>query len=318
MESESVAVRAKGLTVSYGNARGIEDVSLTIDRGAVTGLVGANGAGKSTFMRTLMGFIRSTSGSLDVLGLSAAHESVEIRRHCTYLPGEFVVPSRLTGHQVIDRFTFTRRDMRKVRVQELASTLDVDLTRRVGDLSKGNKQKLGLVLAFSPPADLIVLDEPTSGLDPVLQRVFADLVKEATDEGTTVLLSSHVMSEVQEIAAQVVLLREGRVAFDGKLAEVLARSRRRAVARPTDPDDAPVIAAALAGVTNVDDIRSVDGSVEFSCQGSVDQVLKLLASYDIAGLELAHADLEDAFFPAGGSAFDTATDRDLPDGRSRS
>ncbi|MGV1079650.1 MAG: ABC transporter ATP-binding protein [Candidatus Nanopelagicales bacterium] len=318
MESDSIAVRADSLTVSYGKSRGIEGVSLSIERGSVTGLVGANGAGKSTFMRTLMGFIRATSGSLDVLGLPAARESVEIRRHCTYLPGEFVVPSRLTGHQVIDRFTFTRRGMEADRVESLARTLDVDLTRRVGDLSKGNKQKLGLVLAFAPPADLIVLDEPTSGLDPVLQRVFAGLVKQATDEGKTVLLSSHVMSEVQEIAAQVVLLREGRVAFDGKLSEVLAQSRRRAVARPTDHGEAPAIAAALVGIANVDDIRQVDGSVEFACQGSVDQVLKLLATYDIAGLELAHADLEDAFFPAGGSVFQEASDRHTQDGRVQS
>lgn len=297
MESESVAVRASDLTVSYGKSRGIENVSLTIERGSVTGLVGANGAGKSTFMRTLMGFIRSTSGSLDVFGLPAARESVQIRRRSTYLPGEFVVPGRLTGHQVIDRFTFTRTDIPTDRVEELARTLNVDLTRKVGDLSKGNKQKLGLVLAFAPPVDLIVLDEPTSGLDPVLQRVFAGLVKQVTDDGATVLLSSHVMSEVQEIAAQVVLLSEGRIAFDGKLDDVLARSRRRAIVRPADQSHASAITQALHNLSHVEDIQQSEGTIEFACEGSVDQVLKLLAHYDVTGLELAHADLEDAFFP---------------------
>lgn len=296
MGSEALAVEARNLTTSYGRVRGIVDINLYLARGEVLGLVGANGAGKTTFIRTLLDFIRPTSGTIQVFGHSSRHDSVTVRGLCTYLPGEFVLPARLTGHQAVTRFTFARPDVSPAAVAELAERLDVDLIRRVGDLSKGNRQKLGLVLAFAPPAALIVLDEPTSGLDPLLQRAFAGLVREAVDRGSTILLSSHVMTEVEQIADRVALLRDGSLAVVDDVAALLARSRRRAHARPANPDDAPAIAAALGRIGSVTDLHVVDGTVDFACQGSVDPIIKLLADYDLASLDLAHADLEDSFF----------------------
>ncbi|MEO6205484.1 MAG: ABC transporter ATP-binding protein, partial [Mycobacteriales bacterium] len=153
------------------------DVDLTVERGQVMGLVGANGAGKTTLMRTLLDFVRPTSGSLRAFGHDSVKDAVAVRRLSAYLPGELLVPPRLTGYQALERFSFARRPrLDRARVATLAQRLDLDLSRRFGDLSKGNKQKVGLVLAFAPRVDLLVLDEPTSGLDPLVQREFGVLL----------------------------------------------------------------------------------------------------------------------------------------------
>lgn len=290
------ALEARALTTSYGPSRGIVDVDLRFDRGEVVGLVGANGAGKTTFMRTLLDFIRPTSGAVAVLGLDSRRDSVEVRRRCTYLPGELVLPPRLTGHQVLQRFAFTRSKADLRRAPEVAERLDLDLSRKVGDLSKGNKQKVGLVLAFGPRADLLVLDEPTSGLDPLLQRTFAEMVAEAVDRGATVLLSSHVMTEVEQIASRVALLRSGRLVTFAQMAEVRARSRRRGTARPVEAVDVQPLAEALRAVPGVEDVVVGGDGVSFACAGAVDALVKALAAFRLAALDLAHADLEDAFF----------------------
>jgi len=173
--SQPPAIEARSLTKTYGRARarGIVEVDLTVVPGEVLGLVGANGAGKTTFMRTLLDFIRPSSGSLSVLGHDSVRDSVAVRNLATYLPGELVIPPRLTGDQALQRFAFARPRLDPARVAALADRLNLDLSRRIGDLSKGNKQKVALVLAFAPRAQLLVLDEPTSGLDPLLQREFA-------------------------------------------------------------------------------------------------------------------------------------------------
>lgn len=293
---ETAAIRATNLTKSYGKSRGIEDVSLTVKPGEVMGLVGESGAGKSTFLRALMNFIFPTSGSLEVFGQSVVNNSVAVRKRSTYLPGEFVVPARLSGRQTLRRYAFTRRQLSKDRVNDLADRLKLDLSRKVGELSKGNKQKVALVLAFAPKADLIVLDEPTSGLDPILQRTFAGMVREVTAQGTTVILSSHVMSEVQHIADRVALLREGKLAAVGDVGELLQGSRRRGNIHPKRAEDVGTVAAELNAISQISDV-AIDGTeISFACDGEVDPIIKLLAGFDIESLDLAHADLEDAFF----------------------
>ncbi len=296
MDDSDIAVEARSLTKSYGTVRGIADVTLTIANGEVMALVGANGAGKTTLMRTLLDLIRPSSGSVRVFGHVTTTESVQVRRLCSYLPGDFVVPARLTGYQAIRRYSFTRTDMSLESVDALASRLDVDLSRRVGELSKGNRQKVGLVLAFAPKARLIVLDEPTSGLDPILQRTFNVLVAEAVGSGSTVLLSSHVMSEVQQIADRVMLLRNGSVALVDDVSALLRRSRRRAQVRPGQQSDVAGLAEGLSQISTVTDVQAGDGAISFAHAGSIDPVVKFLASYEIESLDLSHADLDDAFF----------------------
>jgi ABC-2 type transport system ATP-binding protein len=294
----SPALEARSLTKSYGRSRGIVDIDLRIDAGEVVGLVGANGAGKSTFMRTMLDFIRPTSGSVEIFGLDSVRDSVDVRRQTSYLPGELVLPRRLTGHEAVDRYTLARRTVDKAEVRSLAERLDLDLSRRVGDLSKGNKQKVGLILAMAPKVDLLVLDEPTSGLDPLLQREFAAMVAERAAEGATVLLSSHVMSEVEQVASRVALLRAGRIATVDDLATIRSRARRRAIVRLADRSDPRALADRLTQLSAVSDVTADGATVTFACSGDMDAVIKAVAEFAIVSLDVAHADLEDAFFSA--------------------
>jgi ABC-2 type transport system ATP-binding protein len=308
--SQPPAIEARSLTKTYGRARarGIVAVDLVVAPGEVLGLVGANGAGKTTFMRTLLDFIRPSSGSLSVLGHDSVRDSVAVRKLATYLPGELVIPPRLTGDQTLQRFAFARPRLDPGRVAALADRLNLDLSRRIGDLSKGNKQKVGLVLAFAPRAQLLVLDEPTSGLDPLLQREFAALAREATADGTTILLSSHVMSEVEQMASRVALMREGRIALVGDVAEISVKARRRGRVRPRDPVDLEPLVGALRVIGGVSEV-AIDGDVVvFACSGDMDDVLKAVSRFPVHALDVAHTDLEDAFLeildgpdPCGGA-----------------
>jgi len=305
VDSAATAVEARSLTKSYGRtkARGIVDVDLTVGAGEVLGLVGANGAGKTTLMRTMLDFIRPTSGTLRLLGMDSVTEAVQIRRRVTYLPGELVFPARLTGRQVVARYLAARPEVTEGRIGDLASALDVDLSRPVGDLSRGNKQKIGLLLAFAPRADLLVLDEPTSGLDPLLQREFASMVRQVAADGASVLLSSHVMSEVEQVARRVALMREGRMFAIQTMSEVIAKGRRRGRARPRDPANAQALAGDLRRTQGVSDVEVSDGGqddglVTFAVTGDVNALLATLSAHPLASFDLAHADLEDAFFSA--------------------
>ncbi len=293
-----MAVEAKQLTKSYGSARGIVDISLAISSGQIVGLVGANGAGKTTLMRTLLDFIRPTSGSLSAFGLDSVRDSVALRRRTAYLPGELTFPRRLNGHQVLDRYAFARPEHDGAKARELAERFSLDLGRKVGDLSKGNKQKVGLVLAFASGADLLVLDEPTSGLDPLMQREFHAVVRELAADGRTVLLSSHVMSEVEHLAASVALLQDGRLAAFDEVASITQRARRSGRIR-VPPETTDRVAQRLREVDNVTDV-TVDGQdvVTFAHTGSADPVIKALAAFTVDSLDLTEADLEDTFFAA--------------------
>jgi ABC-2 type transport system ATP-binding protein len=295
-----LSLEAVHLSKSYGRSRsrGVVDVDLELPRGQVIGLVGANGAGKTTLMRTILNFIRPTNGRLLVLGMDSRRGSVEIRRRTTYLPGELVLPPRLNGHEIVRRFAFTRSRGDRARVNDLAEMVQLDLGRRAGDLSKGNKQKLGLVLAFAPRADLLVLDEPTSGLDPFLQRQFATLAQQAADDGATVLLSSHVMSEVEAVAGSVVLMRQGRIAAFDRLADIQARARRRVRIRPSSMTDLVPLRERLTHLAGVRELEVNGADLTCALSGSPDDLIGVLSTVSLVALDIGHADLEDAFFAA--------------------
>ena len=223
----SLAIEAASLGKTFGPTVALAELNLAVETGEVFGLIGPNGAGKTTTMRLLLDVIRPTSGRLAVLGLDPRAGGPQLRGRLAFLPGELRLTSRATGRELLDFYARLQGGVATANYEGLAERLGLDLAARVGTLSKGNKQKLGLVQAFMRPAELLILDEPTSGLDPVMQRVFLDLVREAQAEGRTVLLSSHVLSEIQQVAGRVAILRRGRLVKLESVAALRAGAPRR-------------------------------------------------------------------------------------------
>lgn len=288
MAAEHLALEAIDLTVSYGSARGIEAVHLDVPLAGVTGLLGPNGAGKSTLLRAALDLVHPTGGHINVLGVSSRlpHARAEI----AYLPGDLLLPGQLSGWAVLRRYTAGRGALDETRVRALAARLDLDLDRRVGQLSKGNRQKIGLVLAFAPQARLLLLDEPTSGLDPLLQREFGELVDESVSNGVAVLLSSHVLSELEGLADRVAVLRAGELVAFESTQDLRSRARRVLRMEMADAQEAVALARDLRNLENVD----VQGAyVEVTYAGDVDEIIKAAARYSTKSIDKVGGDLDD-------------------------
>ena len=285
------AIRAEGLTKSYGSSRGVVDLTFEVERGEVFGYLGPNGAGKTTTIRLLLDLIRPTRGRAVVLGLDARRESVKVRRHVGYVPGELALYPRLTGREHLSFYAGLHGGVDPGHVDELVERLDLDLDRPVADLSRGNRQKVGLVQALMHRPELLVLDEPTSGLDPLVQREFYRLVRERTAAGGTVLLSSHVLSEVEHVADRVAIVREGRLVVVEDVAGLKARAVRRLVVHFAAPvDSAPF--ASLPGVRSVE----ADGTaLRLEVEGSLDTLVKAIAAHEVIDIVSHEPDLEEIF-----------------------
>src|SRR5437763_14434193 len=208
-------IQTEKLSKSYGEHRGIVDVDLEVQGGEVFGFLGPNGAGKTTTIRTVLDLIRPTSGRALVFGIDSRADPVAIHRRAGYIPGEFTLYDRLTGGQTIEYFGNLRGGVDKGYQRSLIERFDIDPKRRFKELSKGNKQKIGLVIALQHQPELLILDEPTSGLDPLVQQSFFELVREARDAGRTVFLSSHILSEVERTCDRVAIIRDGRIVKTG-------------------------------------------------------------------------------------------------------
>ena len=209
--SSGPGIEAVDLVKTFGSTRALDGVSFTVPRGSVFGLIGPNGAGKTTIMRALLDLIRLSSGRATLLGTDSRNAGPELRRRIGFLPGELILEGRITGRRLLRHYADISGPVEVGRIDDLADRLGLDLDRTVRTLSKGNKQKLGIVQAFMHQPDLLVLDEPTSGLDPLMQQEFLALVRQARDAGQTVFLSSHVISEIQQVADEVAILRDGRI-----------------------------------------------------------------------------------------------------------
>lgn len=286
------SITISGVTVRYGSSRGVSDVHLEVESGRVTGLLGPNGAGKTTLLRAILDLVHPVEGAISIDGVSSRNSSA--RDHLTYLPGDLVLPSRLTGRKVLQRFNTSRAAIDWDYVGELSDRLDVDLDRQVGQLSKGNRQKVGLLLAFAPKSTFMILDEPTSGLDPILQQVFIDMVHEQTRAGATVLLSSHVLSELEHLADDVVVLREGQLVAHESIAQLRARARQVILAWLADEDSAQRCAEALRSGGLVD-VEAEGTRIRAVVVGSPDPVIKALAGFTIQRLVTEGSDLADVF-----------------------
>ncbi len=287
----TAAIRTEGLGKRYGRRLGLADLDLEVERGEVFGYLGPNGAGKTTTIRLLLDLIRPTAGRATVLGLDPRAQGIELRRRVGYLPGELALDERLTGGELLRYFANLRGGVDPHHVAALAERLDLDLGRPIRALSKGNKQKVGLIQAFMHRPELLILDEPTSGLDPLVQQEFQHLVLEAKAEGRSVFLSSHVLAEVERIADRVAILRGGRLAAVGGVGEIKAKARRRLEIQFGQP----VPADAFAGLPGVREAVVAGDRGSFAVEGSVDALIKAAAGCAVLSLTSHEPDLEEVF-----------------------
>jgi ABC-2 type transport system ATP-binding protein len=286
-------IEVEGLTKSYGSKRGIADVSFSVAEGEVFGFLGPNGAGKTTTMRLLMALIRADAGSARIAGLDCWQQSVAIKRLIGYLPGELSLDPGMTGGQVLTYLGNLRGGVDHAYLQHLIKRLDVDPSKKFRQYSSGNKRKVGIIQAFMHRPRLLILDEPTSGLDPLHQQEFERMVNEVRDDGRTVLLSSHILSEVEQTCSRVGIIREGQLVRVGGLADLKDIKRQDVLI--TFADTAP--AAAFRGLSGVERVEALDDgyTLRLAVQGGLDAVIKAAAQHPVVSLTSHEPSLEDVF-----------------------
>ena len=286
-------IKLENLTKHYGDIIGIQDLTLEVPEGEVFGLLGPNGAGKTTTIRLILDFIRPTSGKATIFGLSPRSDGTDIRRRVGYLPGDFVTYDHMTGATVTEYFT-NLRGSHPSKLNALCERYQLDLSRKIGQLSKGNKQKIGLVQAFMNDPDLLILDEPTAGLDPLLQHEFQQMIHEEKEQGKTIFMSSHLMSEVEATCDRVGIIRGGElVTIDtvSHLTELSLWTAKITFTQPVSPD----IFDNVSGVTVNESTDDRSFNLSVSGEGSMDAVIKAAAQHQVESFESQHASLEDAF-----------------------
>ena len=288
---EGPAIQIERLVKDYGAVHAVRGIDLEVRRGEVFGFLGPNGAGKTTTIRCLLDLLRPTAGRVTVLGLDPRRDGIALRGRLAYMPGELRLPERMTAAGLAAAIGRLRGSIDERRRDELAERLDLDLGRRVRDLSSGNRRKVALLLAFLADAELLVLDEPTNGLDPLMQREFLGLVREARERGTTVFLSSHVLSEVQRAADRVAVLRKGKVLALGSVEEL----RRRARQRVEVWFEGPPPAQELAMLPGLVDPTVEDHRFAAVLTGPIQPLLEVLGRHPVVGLLVEEPDLEEAF-----------------------
>jgi beta-exotoxin I transport system ATP-binding protein len=286
------AIETAGLTKFYGAQRGIEDLDLRVEQGEVFGYLGPNGAGKTTTIRLLLDLIRPTRGSARIAGLDVHAKSVEARRLTGYLPGELKPPAHSTAAGFLDYLGRLRGGVERRAVEELAERLELDLERRIGDLSKGNKQKVGIVAAFMHDPELLVLDEPTSGLDPIRQEDVLDLVRERAAAGRTVFLSSHELDQVEHVAERVGIVREGNLVAVESIVALKERAIRKVEVRLAEPAEGVERLRDVPGVESF----ALDGDlVSLEVHGAMDVLVKELATFPVQTLTSTPPELDEIF-----------------------
>jgi beta-exotoxin I transport system ATP-binding protein len=295
----TAVIETAGLTKFYGAIRGIDEVDLRVERGEVFGYLGPNGAGKTTTIRLLLDLIRPTRGRATIAGFDTRSQSLEVRRRVGSLPGELKLPARRTALAYLSYLGRLRRGVEEGAIRGLAERLELRLDRRIGDLSKGNKQKVGIVAAFMHDPELLILDEPTSGLDPLRQQDVLDLIRERAAAGRTVFLSSHELDQVEHVAERVGIVRDGRLIAVETIAALRQRALRRVEVQLAEPRTR---VEQLRDVPGVRDLTVEDGVVRLHVEGSMDALVKELAKLPVRTLTSEPPELEEIFRSYYGSA----------------
>jgi len=283
-------LKTTDLTKKFGKFTALNGVNIEVNKGEVFGFIGPNGAGKSTTIRVLLGILKATDGEAKIFGKDAWKDAVEIHKRIAYVPGDVNLWPNLTGGEVIDLFVELRGTNNKSRREELIKKFDLDPSKKCGTYSKGNRQKVALIAAFSSDADLYILDEPTSGLDPLMERVFQECVMNAKNEGKSILLSSHILSEVERLCDKVGIIRQGQIIETGTLDELRHLTRTSLLVETKQP------IPALGNVNGVRDIVMKDQALSFQVDtDELDNVMKYISQFGIVKLESAPPTLEDLF-----------------------
>ena len=279
------------LTKAYGKVPALRGVDLEVGRGEIFGFLGPNGAGKTTTIRCLLDLIRADGGTARVLGLDPRADPVGVRTRVGYLPGELSIEPNQTAERALRYFAELRGGVDWAFARELAGRLQLDLRAPIKNMSKGNKQKVGVVQALMARPELLLLDEPTAGLDPLMQQEVYRLLREAQAGGATVFFSSHIISEVEAIAERVAIIRDGRIVETLAPHDMLRRSVRRVRVRLREP----LPEGALVGVLNTTDIQRDGANLLVQVEGEMDALIKCLAAYPVIDLETERPTLEEVF-----------------------
>ncbi|MEA2371275.1 MAG: beta-exotoxin transport system ATP-binding protein [Solirubrobacteraceae bacterium] len=285
------AVETIGLTKDYGAGHGVFGLDLEIRAGEIFGFLGPNGSGKTTSMRMLVGLSRPTAGRARVLGLDIVTGSLELRRRVGFLAGDFGMYRKLTGAAMLEYIARLHGGVDRTQITALAERFDAQLDRPLGDLSTGNRQKIGLIAAFMHEPELLILDEPIAGLDPLVQKRFHELLAEVRADGRTVFLSSHTLSEVDRVADRIAILRAGRlVALD-----TLAHLRSIAVRRLDIEFAAPPPIDTFRSLAGVREAELTGNTMHIAFEGSADPLVKAAAAHEVVEIRSRENDLEDVF-----------------------
>ncbi len=290
--TDQMAIHTAKLTKHYGDVRALVDLDLDIGSGEIFGFLGPNGAGKTTMIRTILDEIRPTSGRASILGMDSHERAVEIRNHIGYVPGDLALYPNLTGKDTLTYFANLRGGVDWDYVDQLEARLGADLSKKVGDLSSGNRQKVGLIQAFMNRPEVLIMDEPSSGLDPLVQREFQAMMREVAAEGRTVFLSSHTLSEVQRVADRVGIIRHGLlIAVEG-----VSSLRSKAIRTVNLTFESPVDGAIFAALPGVREVAVEDHQVMLSFDGQMETLLKAVTDrFHLLDITTEEADLEEIF-----------------------
>ena len=287
----TAVIQIEQLTKTYGAHRGIIDIDLEVAEGEAFGFLGPNGAGKTTTIRTLLDHIRPTSGRARVFGIETTVDPVAIHRRIGYLPGEFTLYDKLTGGQTIEFFANLRGGIDPLYQADLIARLDIDPTRKFREYSKGNKQKIGLVVALQHRPDLLILDEPTSGLDPLVQQTFYEVIREAKAEGRTIFLSSHILSEVERTCDRVAIVRDGRLVKVDRVEALRDLAHHQVELRFVGT----VPTAEFEGLPGVSDVLVEDHTLRLRISGPITPLVRAAAAYDLVDFVSREPSLEETF-----------------------
>lgn len=279
------------VTKMYGSTRGAENVTLTVEKGSIFGFLGPNGAGKTTTISMMVNLIKPTSGEIKIFGLDNQKEGKAIRSRIGFLAGDMAFDRGLTGMQELEYLSYLRGNFDKKHILGLAKRLNCNLHRRFKTLSHGNKQKVGLIAALMHKPELLILDEPTSGLDPLVQAEFNKIILEHKAAGGTAFISSHVLSEVQELCDQVAFIREGKLITNKSLHEITATAPKQVRITLADGDPKSLV----KGLKGVAELKVLDRTVSFTYQGNQSNLIKRLSSHKVVDVNIQNPELEQIF-----------------------